>query len=144
MLPHFAQSLTYAFSLRFPFNGSIKLLQNMHSRGPMEQHFYVWEPRCGYLHEVKRANGAINMHSKVLTNRCQNIDPPYRKMVSYPLIEKGQRSHKYAFLRVSGAMLLRLGASSWVPPQGEKSALVPSLKRANGAINMHSRGPTEP
>ena len=21
---------------------------------------------------------------KVLTNRCQNIDPPYRKMVSYP------------------------------------------------------------
>ena len=37
---------------------------NMHSRGPTEQHFYVWEPHCGYLHKVKRANGAINMHSK--------------------------------------------------------------------------------
>ena len=56
---------------RFPFNGSIKLLQNLHSRGPTKQHFYVWEPRCGYLH-------------KVLTNCFQNIDPPYRKMVSYP------------------------------------------------------------
>ena len=55
----------------FPFNGSIKLLQNLHSRGPTKQHFYVWEPHCGYLH-------------KVLTNCCQNIDPPYRKMVSYP------------------------------------------------------------
>ena len=22
---------------------------NMHSRGPTEQHFYVWEPHCGYL-----------------------------------------------------------------------------------------------
>ena len=49
---------------RFPFNGSIKLLQNLHSRGSMKQHFYVWEPRCGYLHKVKRANGAINMHSR--------------------------------------------------------------------------------
>ena len=33
---------------RFPFNGSIKLLQNLHSRGSMKQHFYVWEPHCGY------------------------------------------------------------------------------------------------
>ena len=34
----------------------------------------------------------------------------------------------------------------WVPPLGEKSALgyTPSLKRANGTINMHSRGPTGP
>ena len=40
----------------------------MHSRGPTESYFYVWEPRCGYLHKVKkctstpsvkRANGAI-------------------------------------------------------------------------------------
>ena len=22
---------------------------NMHSRGPTEQYFYVWEPHCGYL-----------------------------------------------------------------------------------------------
>ena len=29
----------------------------------------------------------------------------------YPLIEKGQRSYKYAFLRASRAMLLRFGAS---------------------------------
>ena len=37
---------------------------NIHSRGPTEQHFYVWEPCCGYLDKVKRANGAINMPSK--------------------------------------------------------------------------------
>ena len=48
----------------FPFNGSIKLLQNLHSRGSMKQHFYVWEPHCGYLHKVKMANRAINMHSR--------------------------------------------------------------------------------
>ena len=102
-------------------------------------------------------------------------------MVSYPLIEKGQRSHKYALLRASGATLLRLGASLWVPPppplkegqwshkyviaspvepmnllsKGSNESLpilihhmekcpgTPSLKRANGAINIHSRGPTE-
>ena len=40
-------------------------------------------------------------------------------MISYPLIKEGERSHKCAFLRASGAMLLRLGAS---------------LKRVNGAI----------
>ena len=56
---HFLTSLSHS-----PFNGSIKLLQNLHSRGSMKQHFYVWEPRCGYLHKVKRANGAINMHLK--------------------------------------------------------------------------------
>ena len=44
-------------------------------------------------------------------------------MVSYPLIEKGQRSHKYAFLRASGATLLRLGAS---------------LKRVNEAIILEN------
>ena len=67
MLPCFAQLLggrSLASLSRFPFNGSIKLLQNLHSRGPTKQHFYVWEPRCGYLHKVKRANRAINMHSK--------------------------------------------------------------------------------
>ena len=77
MLSCFAQSQIYAPSLHsvanicshaslshFPFNGSIKLLQNLHSRGPMKQHFYVWETHCGYLHKVKRVNRAINMHSK--------------------------------------------------------------------------------
>ena len=49
---------------RFPFNGSIKLLQNLHSRGSMKQDFYVWEPHCGYLNKVKMANEAINMHSR--------------------------------------------------------------------------------
>ena len=60
MLPRFAQSLggrSLALLSRFPFNGSIKLLQNLHSRGSMKQHFYVWEPRCEFLHEVK--NGLV-------------------------------------------------------------------------------------
>ena len=56
-------------------------------------------------------------------NCCQNIDPPYGKMSWYPLIEKSQWSYKYAFLRASGAMLLRLGAS---------------LKRVNGAIILEN------
>ena len=47
----------------------------------------------------------------------------YWKMVSYPLIKEGLRSHKYAFLRASGAMLLHLGAS---------------LKRVNGAIILEN------
>ena len=67
MLSHFAQSLggcSLALLSRYPFNGSIKLLNNLHSRGSMKQHFYVWEPRCGYLHKVKRANRAIIMNSK--------------------------------------------------------------------------------
>ena len=46
---------------------------NLYSRGSTEQHFYVWEPRCGCLRKVKkcagtpslkRGNGAINMHSR--------------------------------------------------------------------------------
>ena len=41
----------------------------------------------------------------------------------YPLIEKGQWSYKYAFLRASGAMLLHFGAS---------------LKRVNGAIILEN------
>ena len=44
-------------------------------------------------------------------------------MVSHPLIKEGQRSHKYAFLRASGATLLRLGAS---------------LKRVNEAIILEN------
>ena len=40
----------------------------MHSRGPTEQYFYVWEPHCGCLHKVK-------------------------KVQWYPLIKEGQRSH---------------------------------------------------
>ena len=57
MLPCFAQSLGGRFlaSLsHFPFNGSIKFLQNLHSRGSIKQHFYVWEPCCGYLLKVKK------------------------------------------------------------------------------------------
>ena len=40
----------------------------MHSRGPTEQHFYIWEPHRGCLHKVK-------------------------KVGSYPLIKKDQLSH---------------------------------------------------
>ena len=29
---------------------------NMHFRGPTEQHFYIWEPRCGYLLKVKKVS----------------------------------------------------------------------------------------
>ena len=59
MLPCLAQSLggrSLASFSHFPFNGSIKLLQNLHSRGSMKQHFYVWEPRCGYLLKVKKVS----------------------------------------------------------------------------------------
>ena len=55
--PRFASSLggrSLASLSLFPFNGSIKLLQNLHSRGPTKQHFCVWEPRCGYLHKVAK------------------------------------------------------------------------------------------
>ena len=58
-LPRFALLLggrSLALLSRFPFNGSIKLLQNLHSRGSMKQHFYVWEPRCGYLLKVKKVS----------------------------------------------------------------------------------------
>ena len=41
----------------------------------------------------------------------------------YPLIEKGQQSYEYAFLRASGAMLLRF---------------VASLKRVNGDIILEN------
>ena len=60
---------------------------NMRSRGPTEQQFYVWKPHCGCLHKVKkvlwypslkRANGAINIHSRGSTL------PSKWKMVSYP------------------------------------------------------------
>ena len=63
-------------------------------------------------------------YQSIITQKIQqNIDPPYRKMVSYPLIKEGQLSHKYAFLRASGATLLHLGAS---------------LKRVNGAIILEN------
>ena len=58
-LPRFAQSLggcSLASLSHFPFNGSIKLLQNLHSRGSLKQHFYIWEPRCGYLLKVKKVS----------------------------------------------------------------------------------------
>ena len=56
-------------------------------------------------------------------NRCQNIDLPYGEMSWHPLIKEGQLSHKYAFLRASGATLLCLGAS---------------LKRVNRAIILEN------
>ena len=71
---------------------AIKLLQkcvifneaiNLHSRGPTEQHFYVWEPHCGCLHKVK-------------------------KVQFYTPLVGGQRSHKYAFQRVNAAINLEI------------------------------------
>ena len=45
---------------------------NLHSRGPMEQYFYVWEPHRGCFHKVK-------------------------KVCWCHFIREGQQSHKYAF-----------------------------------------------
>ena len=42
---------------------------NLHSRGPTEQYFYVWESHCGCLHKVK-------------------------KVCWCPFIGEGQQSHK--------------------------------------------------
>ena len=61
---------------------------NLHSRGPTEQHFYVWEPHCGYLHKVK-------------------------KVCWCPFIGEGQQSHKYAFQRANRTIKLK---SVLVPP----------------------------
>ena len=75
----------------------IKLLQkcaifneaiNMHFRGPMEQHFYIWEPHRGCLNKVKKVRW-------------------------YPLIREGQQSHKYAFWRVNIAIEMKIAL---VPP----------------------------
>ena len=55
-------------------------------------------------------------HIKPPPQEVPHKNTTYWKMVSYPLIKEGQRSHKYAFLRAIGATLLRLGASLWVPP----------------------------
>ena len=55
-------------------------------------------------------------HIKPPPQEVPHKNTTYWKMVSYPLIKEGQRSHKYAFLRAIGATLLRLGASVWVPP----------------------------
>ena len=63
-LPNFAQSLSIQWFYR--------IAKNLHYRGSTEQHFYVWEPHCGYLHKVKK----VSWH---------------------PLIKEGQLSHKYAF-----------------------------------------------
>ena len=45
---------------------------NLHSRGPTEQHFYIWEPHHGCLHKVK-------------------------KVCWCRFIGEGQQSQKYAF-----------------------------------------------
>ena len=45
---------------------------NLHSRGPTEQHFYIWEPHCGCCLWTKK----VQFHT--------------------PLVG-GQQSHKYAF-----------------------------------------------
>ena len=78
---------------------------NMHSRGPAEQHFYIWEPHHGCLHKVKKVSWG-------------------------PLIKEGQRSHKYAFDRANGAIkmenvlvppcfILLLGIKLWLEEDGD-------------------------
>ena len=52
---------------------------NMHYRRPTKQHFHVLEPHRGCLHKVKKVSW-------------------------YPLIKKGQWSHKYAFYRANIAI----------------------------------------
>ena len=71
----------------------------------------------------------------VLVPPCYQIAPSYRKMSWYPHatkllhhIEKCVISNKAINIHYRGPTeqhFLRLGASSWVPPQGEKSVLVP-------------------
>ena len=63
---------------RFPFNSSIKLLQNLHSRGSMKQHFYVWEPRCGTIYKVP-----MHMHSFALENSIANLVVSYIRFNTY-------------------------------------------------------------
>ena len=64
---------------------------NMHSRGPTEQHFYVWEPHRGYLHKVKKVSWC-------------------------PLIKEGQLSHKYAIASsVEPMNLLSKGSNESLP-----------------------------
>ena len=67
MLPHAIKLLHHTIK----YSISNKAI-NMHSRGPTEQYFCVLEPHRGCLHKVK-------------------------KMRWYPLIKKGQQSHKYVF-----------------------------------------------
>ena len=78
MLPRLAQSLggrSLASLSRFPFNGSIKLLQNLHSRGPMKQHFYVWEPHCGYLQKTKLSQSIvfIKLNQSIVSKNCTEV-----------------------------------------------------------------------
>ena len=76
---------------------------NMHSRGPTEQHFYVWEPHHGYLHKLKKVSWCplikeghlshkyaiaspvepMNLLSKGPNESLPNIDPSYGKMSWY-------------------------------------------------------------
>ena len=61
---------------------------NMHSRGPVEQHFYVWEPHCGCCLQAK-------------------------KVQFYTPLVGGQRSNKYAFWRANVAIKMK---NVLVPP----------------------------
>ena len=94
----------------------------MHSRGPTEQHFYVWEPRCGYLHKAKKVRW-------------------------YPLIKEGQRSHKYAFWGVNVAIKMKIAL---VPPCSMllrarhlsvyNFALIGHISKINTSVNSHTLG----
>ena len=83
----------------------------------------IKEGQLSHKYAITSPVEPMNLLSKGPNESLPNIDPPYGKMSLYPLIEKGQRSYKYAFLRASGAMLLRIGAS---------------LKRVNGAIILEN------
>ena len=61
---------------------------NMHSRGPVEQHFYVWEPHCGCCLQAK-------------------------KVQFYTPLVRGQQSNEYAFWRVNVAIKMK---NVLVPP----------------------------
>ena len=75
-----------------------------------------------------------------IANAISMINAWYKGKVRwYPhannLLQKCAISNKAINMHSRG----RLGASSWVPPQGEKNVLVPpSLKRANGAIILEN------
>ena len=66
-------------------------VMNMHSRGPAEQHLYVWESHRGYLHKAEKVRWC-------------------------PLIKKGQQSHKYTIASpVEPMNLLSKGSNESLP-----------------------------
>ena len=80
--------------LKCDFNKAI----NMHSRRPTEQHFYVLEPRCGYLLVVKKVSlcplieelfvKPKNEFMSELSNNCDVTELRYVRDMMYPMVKR--------------------------------------------------------